>query len=292
MASQIPPLLESYLSLPPETSQVVLSGILGASTNWLVLRSLYSLLKPARGGAYSGRENEEGINDDEGDVKLLLVSFMRDFSFWRDGAGRLGLNLETLTAQGRFYFVDGLSRLFLDGTGGGAAANAGAGRGAYGHLESPRIADVARTLGAAVAQLQAGAGAGAGRVVLVLDQPDVLLAAAGAGDGVTGTALGELILDLRERVHATIITVAADEPLVSAQTTSLEKEHAAFALSLAHGAEAVLSLRLLDTGTAKDVSGVVRITRGGGALDRAVEEHEYLYNVGGDGGVKVFERGQ
>jgi elongator complex protein 6 len=62
-------------------------------------------------------------------------------------------------------------------------------------------------------------------------------------------------------------------------------------LSLAHEAEAILSLRLLDTGAAKDVSGVVRITRGGGALERAIEEHEYLYHVGGDGGVKVFERG-
>lgn len=51
-------------------------------------------------------------------------------------------------------------------------------------------------------------------------------------------------------------------------------------------------MRLLDTGTAKDVSGVVRITRGGGVLERAIEEHEYLYHVGGDGGVKVFERGQ
>lgn len=86
--------------------------------------------------------------------------------------------------------------------------------------------------------------------------------------------------------------MSADEPLVASQTTALEKEHAAFMLSLAHEAEAVLSLRLLDTGTAKDVSGVVRITRGGALLDRVVEEHEYLYHVGGDGGVKVFERGQ
>lgn len=86
--------------------------------------------------------------------------------------------------------------------------------------------------------------------------------------------------------------MSADEPLVSAQTTNLEKEHAAFVLSLAHEAEAVISLRLLDTGTAKDVSGVVRITAGGGNLDRVIEEHEYLYHVGGDGVVKVFERGQ
>ena len=64
-------------------------------------------------------------------------------------------------------------------------------------------------------------------------------------------------------------------------------------LSLAHEAELLLSLRLLDTGTAKDVSGVVRISRGGGEdLGREVEEREYLYHVGGDGGVRVFERGQ
>ncbi|ROW10184.1 hypothetical protein VMCG_01688 [Cytospora schulzeri] len=293
MASQIPPLLESYLSLPPETSQLVLTGILGASTNWLVLRSLYSLLKPARSAQSQrdGANNPTGVGGEE-DVKVLLVSFMRDYAFWKDGAGRLGLNLDTLTAQGRFYFVDGLSRLFLGGAAGagGSAPHPAAGRGGYGHLESPRAADIARTLNAAVAQLEAARGM-AGKVVLVLDQPDLLLAAAAAEDGTTSTALRDVVLDLREKVHATVITLAADEPLVSSQNTALEKEHAAFVLSLTHEAEAVLSLRLLDTGTAKDVSGVVRITRGGGALERAIEEHEYLYHVGGDGGVKVFERG-
>ena len=55
----------------------------------------------------------------------------------------------------------------------------------------------------------------------------------------------------------------------------------------------VISLRLLDTGTAKDVSGVLRITRGGAReAQRSLEEKEYLYYVGGDGGVRVFERGQ
>ena len=53
----------------------------------------------------------------------------------------------------------------------------------------------------------------------------------------------------------------------------------------------MLSLRLLDTGVAKDVSGVVRITRGGGECVRNMGETEYLYHVGGDR-VKVFERGQ
>lgn len=94
MASQIPPLLESYLSLPPETSQIVLTGILGASTNWLVLRSLYSLLKPAAGNRTPQQQQRDvdpagtGGREEE-DVKVLLVSFMRDYAFWKDGAGRL-----------------------------------------------------------------------------------------------------------------------------------------------------------------------------------------------------------
>lgn len=88
MASQIPSLLESYLSLPPETSQIVLTGILGASTNWLTLRYLYSLLRPA--AAAGPRRDGDGDADGAGeDVKVLLVSFMRDHAFWKDGAGRL-----------------------------------------------------------------------------------------------------------------------------------------------------------------------------------------------------------
>lgn len=86
--------------------------------------------------------------------------------------------------------------------------------------------------------------------------------------------------------------MAADEPLVSAQATTLEKEHAALAVSMAHEADVVMSLRMLDTGTAKDVSGVLRVTRGGAAAGAAVEERELLYFVGGDGSIRVFERGQ
>lgn len=87
MASQIPPLLESYLSLPPETSQIVLTGILGASTNWLALRYLYSLLRPATAATRLDRGGDAGAAGE--DVKVLLVSFMRDHAFWKEGAGRL-----------------------------------------------------------------------------------------------------------------------------------------------------------------------------------------------------------
>jgi elongator complex protein 6 len=51
---------------------------------------------------------------------------------------------------------------------------------------------------------------------------------------------------------------------------------------------------MLETGTAKDVSGVLRVTPGGdeGIDGISVEDRELLYFIGGDGGVRVFERGQ
>jgi len=96
-----------------------------------------------------------------------------------------------------------------------------------------------------------------------------------------------MLLSLRERVHATVLAFSADDPLLRTQTTSLERSHAALVLAQAHIADVILSLRMLDTGVAKDVSGVVRATARKGEEEGA----EYLYHVGADGNVKVFERG-
>jgi elongator complex protein 6 len=79
----------------------------------------------------------------------------------------------------------------------------------------------------------------------------------------------------------------------------LEAAHAAFVVQQAHVSQWVMSLRPLDTGKARDVSGVVRVSRGG-AWDDDVEEEkeaekkelEALYFVQNDGGVRVFERGE
>lgn len=122
MASKISPLLESYLSLPSETSQLVLTGILGASTNWLVLRFLYSFLKqqqhPAGANNRSRDVPTDGIPGD--DVKVVFVSFMRDYAFWKDGAGRLvsswtGAFTSTLTTPNTlaFPYLFGSTTLYL-----------------------------------------------------------------------------------------------------------------------------------------------------------------------------------
>ena len=101
-------------------------------------------------------------------------------------------------------------------------------------------------------------------------------------------------MPIKQHVYSTIIATAADLPLLQSPTTPLEISHTSFVMSLAHQATSVMSLRGLDTGVAKDVSGVLRVSKGAGeppAEAGDVEERECLYYVGSDGGVKVFERG-
>lgn len=119
--------------------------------------------------------------------------------------------MDALTTQRKFGFVDGLSRLFIGAAAGAAPSPRGQ---AHVFLESPRFADVAGTLHAAVDQ--AGQSGGK-KVVLVLDQPDAWLAAAGTGDGVTSGSLRELVLDLREvscLVEACFMREAVVPPLL------------------------------------------------------------------------------
>lgn len=68
-------------------------------------------------------------------------------------------------------------------------------------------------------------------------------------------------------------------------------------MSIAHLAIVIWTVRELDTGSAKDVTGVLRIRRGPAVAEDEeagrdeMEENELLYFIAGDGGVRVFERG-
>ncbi|KAI0848235.1 hypothetical protein F5Y00DRAFT_96088 [Daldinia vernicosa] len=286
MASRIPPLLDTYLHLPPETSLVLLSGVLGSSTNWLVLRYLCSLLSTPSNSI--AREEDVDSSSIE-NTSVVFISFLRDYTFWKEGAGKLGLDLDALIKKSKFIFVDGLSSLYCASSTRpqGQPQDTVTGRQI---LSVASLHHLRKELEDAVAQVQRSTSKQ--RTVLISDQLDLLLAA--SGNDISSQALRDTLLSIREKVHSSIVTLSADEPLMSSQTTPLEKEHAAFAIALAHDANLVISLRMLDTGTARDVSGVIRVTPGGGynGIDGTIEERELLYLVAGDGGVKVFERGQ
>ncbi|PYI27599.1 hypothetical protein BP00DRAFT_379184 [Aspergillus indologenus CBS 114.80] len=374
----LPPLLAPYVSSLPPSSLIVLSTVLGAQGNWLTLRYLYAALNASStsDAALILGERHNGKKQ-----KVVLVSFLRGWEFWRAEAKRLGLDLARLTDKRQFAFVDGLSELFSgprttpttttttttqttppslvpSPRGGpvpqrtilpsrsapgpipargpqparGPAAVAapapltpsapsappassreigpvkrlhlsGKGPAALDRLEKDIAAVVAHLSGRATATAE---GEDDSEVLLVLDQPDLLLAATGPGQGIGATEMTEWVMGLQQYVHATVMTLAADLPLIHNASaaahqmpTPLETEHAAFAIGSAHRAHLVMQLRDLDTGAARDVSGVLRVSKGGawGQSDNtdangSWEEKEALYFVQRDGGVSVFGRGE
>lgn len=94
----------------------------------------------------------------------------------------------------------------------------------------------------------------------------------------------------------------------SAPPQPLETAHYNLLTKVAHMSARIIGTRVLDTGVARDVSGVVRVTEqriewGGLGLEaegdgresegesESAKGREFLYQVRGDGGVRVFERG-
>jgi elongator complex protein 6 len=137
----------------------------------------------------------------------------------------------------------------------------------------------------------------ASKTILIMDGLDFLLA---SQPSITSLALSRTIMTLRQHFHSAIITSSADSPLLhnsSPAATPLESEHRAFVTTIAHQSRAVIQLRSLETGAAKDISGVLRVSAGGAHdnfedEDSGLEEGEWLYQVKGDGGVKVWGRGE
>lgn len=197
MASRTPPLLEPYLGLPPEASLIVLTGVLGASTNWLVQRYLCGFLATASAADRNAQraavgEQGDGSSPDDGEsVSVVLVSFLRDYAFWKEGAGRIGVDLDASSKKGKFVFVDGLSRLFSGGATAPGASPVDAGGKV---LSNSTLQELRKQLTEAVTQLRQQSQSS--KIVLILDSPDLLLVA--AGKAVTGAPLQDLLLDIRE----------------------------------------------------------------------------------------------
>ena len=91
MPPHIPPLLSLYLPLP-SASLTLITAVLDAPPNWLTLRYIYAALNGSRGGATGpsnyGAEEGRGVQQHGEEMRsVVLVSFLRDLSFWR-GEGR------------------------------------------------------------------------------------------------------------------------------------------------------------------------------------------------------------
>lgn len=188
-----------------------------------------------------------------------------------------GLDLSKAQESSRFVFVDYLTQSLSD--------------------NRQPLAELEKTVTEAREKLQKSSER---RVVLILDSPDVLLATNSA----TAQELDAVTLKLRNLVHSTFLTCSVDLPLLAAATQTpgsaslpIEVESARFVFQQAHNARYVMGVRELTTGAARDVSGVLLVTRSACVYDLdeneqlEVREMEALYLVQRDGNVRVFERG-
>lgn len=81
----LPHLLTPYLTTLPQSSLTLISSILGATGNWLVLRYLHAALSPSSSNAALGAD---GLQNGP-KKKVVLVSFVRSWEFWKTEAKRL-----------------------------------------------------------------------------------------------------------------------------------------------------------------------------------------------------------
>ena len=92
--TRVPPLLEPYINPTPD-GLTVLTGVLGAGTNWLVVRHICAAL-----GHKSVDYSNDRLSDARGidaagneEYAIVLVSWMRDWEFWRQECRRSGVRL-------------------------------------------------------------------------------------------------------------------------------------------------------------------------------------------------------
>ncbi|KEF58154.1 uncharacterized protein A1O9_06078 [Exophiala aquamarina CBS 119918] len=322
-------------------SQTLLTSTLSTPSPWLTLRFLYAAaygLGEESPGDVAPRRSVGDQHSSSGSP-VLFVSLFRPLALWREIGRKLGLDIVGLVRTGRIVYIDGLPsygepdskalgpdvvptkstvRLKsltledLDHT-----LNEG-----LRILSTPVIASSTsasastRTTGAGAAHARvptaaASPFAAAGEVmpVVIVDGIDFVLAS--QQPSVSALSLQSMLATLRAKSQSLVVTCSGDGPLlhnhdgVSASATRLEADHALFVTSMAHQSQWLFQLRGLDTGTANDVSGVVRVSRGGaegddhrdGGMSRGprqedLDDAEWLYQIKGDGSARVWGRGE
>ncbi|KAI0609049.1 hypothetical protein TUN205_06716 [Pyrenophora tritici-repentis] len=221
-STRIPPLLQPYVQLPHDESLLLLTSTLGASANWLLIRFLCNELS-----SNTQDGGEEGHN-------VILVSWMREYEFWKQEARKsAGLDMERLKKEGRFAFVDGLGA-GADATGDESRSNA---------QIQPHVA------------VSNGPQAQRGPQVLPARGPPGRIIPA-RGPPVPASAATPTPSTAPNNEPTT------DNPLLSLSTPPqpLEITHHNLVIKCAHMSRRILGVRVLDTGVARDVSGVVRVT--------------------------------
>ncbi|KAI1628884.1 hypothetical protein EDD37DRAFT_24766 [Exophiala viscosa] len=333
MPTAIPPTLAAYIqACLAARTQTLVTSVLSTPSPWLCLRLLYAALHGIEGQTL---DRSEPVSRDSRPV--IFVSLLRPLSLWTETGRKLGLDIPDLLRSKKIIYIDGLS-LAASSTSNPRAGPDGLlpptlklkSLGLNDLRDAVNTALKSMSTPPAAPMLPSSRGLPAGtpsprtpqpastptpvlptntKPIILLDGVDFLLASV---PNMSTLALGSVLSMWRAQCHALMITANADAPLLHTATshdsgTPLERDHAHFLTSMAHQSRWVWQLRGLDTGSAKDVTGVLRISRGGdlnfeeGSSGAGAQSHtrlddmpdaEWLYQLKGDGSVRIWSRGE
>ena len=281
MPNPISPALAPYLSPTPQ-SLTIITSVLDPSANWLLLRYIYAARHGVDDIDSSSNASQPQI-DSHGVRKVVFISLAQSLDVWREIGRKCAVDINALLKNGFLHYVDGLGASPQPTDTNPALAKG---------ITNLVLSNTSNDLSAIQKSVEIVSIPG---TLLILDGLDILLAS-GASPSTTLPSLQNTLMTIRSHanIHATIVTAAADAPLlhsVTSHATPLETAHRSFVTGLAHQADWVVQVRGLDTGPARDVSGVVRVSRGG-ACDEDEEGGESLYQWKQDGSVRVWGRGE
>lgn len=315
MPEIIPRLLAPYFQKSlKEPSTTLITSTLSTPGNWILVRLLYTALKGLEDPALPTSIEPQTTNSH---IHVVLASLVRPLNLWTELCKKVvsqaallclspfapgylidpfqGLDLPSLLKSARVCYIDGLAtvkqadfqqrehagagleQLTLDALYAAilSATNASSRR------DSPGIKDVALTT----------------KRIIIIDGLDFLFACQPDVDIVK---LQTFLFRVRSLAKAIILTSHADAPLLhnhQDSATPLERHHCALVSSLAYQSQWVMQLRGLNTGSANDITGVLRISEGGAYDDMqdqhtSLDEAEWLYQVKADGSARVWSRGE
>ncbi|KAK9465983.1 hypothetical protein V1512DRAFT_291880 [Lipomyces arxii] len=272
--SRLPDLLRVFdgAYLPSsENALILVMGGLSTSVSWL----LQHFARACISGQNISMTRSKDVQQK---VPVVFVSFMQDLEFYSRCFSKVGIDLTHMIAQKQIVFVDGFTGLLLGKPASKSPTDV--------FLNKDKYTTWIDTIRTEIFNLSPDI-----KPTLIIECLDVLHAMA----VMTASEILHMIGSLQKLAGITIVSACSANSMLTG-STNLADQQDQMLLGLIRRAVAVFSLRPLSTGQAEDVTGMIRITRGGqltysGAV---IDEEEYHYFVGngGSGAVKVFVKGR
>ncbi|BFZ61330.1 hypothetical protein YB2330_002395 [Saitoella coloradoensis] len=249
-------------SLPPDNTLVLITLTLATPAEFLLHHFIHTALTSTT--PTTSRRS------------VVFVSFTNNYIHHASGLRKWGLDLTAHKQAGKFTFIDGFSDILLPAP---APSNTVSNPGPGG--ADPRLYFPAAGLNSLAPPITTAL-KGKEEPVLIIEGLETLCTL-GLGDA---NEVLDLLTFLQKFSSTTLLTLPTDPPLLrpllppptatatatATTTTPLEHAHTLLLTSLATRAFRIINVEPLSTGRAKDVTGVLRMVRGGGCY------------VGGDGG--------